>query len=149
MAEKEKQKFKIKNVSEYLDLGTLKEWLSFKGKTKTYFIDIDGVVVKNSAEYWEPYWGTTEGIAENVETIKKLHESGSQIIFVTTRKEEYRKITEEQLARLGLKYHSLVMGAYHTTRVLINDFANSNSYPSALAINIARDSNNLGDFIAK
>ena len=35
----------------------------------------------------------------------------------------------------------------HASRVLINDFSNSNPYPTSQAINLVRDSNNLGDYL--
>ena len=35
------------------------------------------------------------------------------------------------------------MGLPHTKRYLINDFTQSNPYPSAISINISRDSDNL------
>jgi len=142
-----KTKFKIKPVTGYVDLGTLNEWLLFKQKFRTYFIDIDGIIVKNGGEYLKPYWGTTEGINENIATINNLYDSGSQIILTTSRKEEYRKITEEQLKKYGVKYHQLIMGLFHSARVLINDFADTNPYPSAIAINIPRNSNDLNKFL--
>lgn len=138
-----KAKFKIKKISEYTDLGTIKEWMNYKNTQKTYFIDIDGVIVLNSGEFFKPYWGTSKGIMENVELIKKLYEEGNQIVLTTSRKEKYRKVTEKQLKKLGIEYHSIVMGLYHSQRILINDFTNSNPYPSAVAVNIPRDSNNL------
>src|SRR3989344_400201 len=128
------KKFKTKQASEYVDLGTIKEWVMYKEKFKTYFIDIDGVVVKNSAEYFKPYWGTTQGISENVAVIKELYARGNQIILTTTRKESYRKITEKQLKKVGVPYNMLIMELFHSGRVLINDFSNSNPYPSAVEI---------------
>jgi hypothetical protein len=128
-------------------LGTIKEWVLYKEKFKCYFVDIDGVIVKNSAEYFKPYWGTTPGIVENVAVIKELYDKGNQIILTTTRKESYRKITERQLKKIGINYHKLIMDLYHSGRVLINDFSNSNTYPSAIAINIPRDSNELAKFL--
>lgn len=139
--------FKTKFISEYLDLGTIKEWLDFKNTIKTYFIDIDGVLVENSGEYYRPFWGTSKPIKENIELVQKLYKSGNQIILVTSRKESYRKITLSQLRRNNLKFHKLIMGVYHSQRVIINDFASSNPYPCTVAINIPRDSNKLNEYI--
>lgn len=140
-------KFKTKTVSDYVDLGTIKEWIQYKNKAKTYFVDIDGVLVENGAEYWEPFWGETAGIRENIEIINKLYDEGNEIILTTSRKEAYREKTEEQLKREGLRYHRILMGLYHSPRVVVNDFSNSNPYPSARAINIPRNSNELDTFI--
>lgn len=142
-----KMKFKIKNVSDYLDSGTINEWLAYKNEIKTYFIDIDGIIVKNSGEYFKPYWGTTDGIEENINLIKDLYDRGNQIILVTSRREKYRKITIEQIKRLNLKYHRLIMGLFHSQRVLVNDFSNSNPYPSATAVNIPRDADELSRYL--
>jgi hypothetical protein len=39
------------------------------------------------------------------------------------------------------------MEANHSRRVVINDYANSNPYPSAVAINLKRDTDSLGEMI--
>lgn len=140
-------KFKIKNVSEYLDLGTVNEWTDYKNKIRTYFIDLDGIVVENGGEYFKPYWGTTKGLPENIKLIQDLYKQGNQIVIVTSRKKEYRKTTIEQLKKLNIKYHYLVMGLFHSQRVLINDFTNSNPCPSVVAVNIPRDSDELNKYI--
>ena len=49
------------------------------------------------------------------------------------------------LEQVGLRAHAVVMGA-RTQRVLINDFAASN-YPSARAVNIPRNGNDLANYI--
>jgi hypothetical protein len=51
------------------------------------------------------------------------------------------------LQELGFDNYNLVMGIHHAKRILINDFASSNPYPSAIAVNLVRDSDNLGDMI--
>jgi hypothetical protein len=142
-----KAKFKIKQISEYDDIGTYTEWIAFKEKTKAYFIDIDGVIVKNGGEFFKPYWGETEGIPENIEVINRLHAQGSQIILTTSRKEGYRKATEAQMKKFGVKYDMLVMGLMHSSRVLVNDFSLTNPFPSAEAVSLERDSNTLDRYI--
>lgn len=143
----EQAQFKIRFGSNYLDLGTVKDWLAYKNRVKTYFIDIDGIVVENSSEFFTPIWGTTRGILENINIINQLYNLGNQIVLTTSRKNSFRKVTIRQLKRYGVKYHKIIMDIYPTQRVLINDFANSNPYPSAIAINIQRDSNKLSDYI--
>lgn len=139
--------FFYKHGHNYKDWGTIKEWNSFKGQYKTYFIDIDGIVFKNGAQYFEPKWGETVHLEKNILIINKLIEAGNQIIFVTARTEEFRYITEKQLAELGIKYDYLIMNCLHSQRILINDFSTSNPYPSAVAINIKRDMDDLENYI--
>jgi hypothetical protein len=112
-------------------------------------VDVDGVVVNNSAEFFEPTWGTTGPIERNVEYINKLYEGGRvQIILVTSRKSYTRKVTEKQLKRVGLRYHKIVFGMLHAKRILINDYSNSNPYRSCDAINIKRDSSELPELLS-
>ena len=72
---------------------------------------------------------------------------GCKIIFTTSRLEKHRKVTQNVLDDLGFDGCDLIMGVHHTKRVLINDYANSNPYPTAVAVNIKRDSEDLGDLI--
>ena len=127
----------------YQDWGTLQDWLKYKEKISTYFIDIDGVLFENGAQYFEPYWGTTKPILENIEKVKELKRNGNYIIRTTSRTEEYRGVTEKQFKEFGLKYDQLVMGIGNGKRIIINDFSNSNPYPACLAINIERNKEDL------
>jgi len=48
---------------------------------------------------------------------------------------------------LEKKYDKLIMGLPHAKRIVINDFAASNIYPSCSAINLHRDTEKLREFI--
>lgn len=148
LIDKKKMIFKIKQIEEYLDLGTIKEWLQYKHNQKTYFIDIDGIIVKNSGEFSKPYWGTTKGLVDNIKIINRLYELGNYVILITSRKEKYRKVTLQQLKKVGVKYHQLIMNLNHSARVVINDFSHSNPFPAAISVNVPRDSDKLGDYIS-
>ena len=43
----------------------------------------------------------------------------------------------------NIRTHNIIMGLPHSQRVLVNDFADSNPFPSCVAINIPRNSENL------
>ncbi len=58
----------------------------------------------------------------------------------------YREQVLHILADVGIKPYAMVMGLNHAPRVLVNDFAPSNPYPSARAISFPRDSN-LGQYL--
>ncbi|MDR0919998.1 MAG: hypothetical protein LBM93_12280 [Oscillospiraceae bacterium] len=139
--------FMPKSVASYFDWGTIDEWKKYTKQFKVYFIDIDGVIFHNSAQYFSPIWGETEPIERNVNVIKALKAKGNQIILTTSRTEEFRKITETTLEENGIKYDFLLMGCMHGQRILVNDYSKSNPYPSAVAINIPRDSDFLENFI--
>jgi hypothetical protein len=134
--------------SNYVDWGTLKDWNRFKSGFGTVFIDLDGTLVENSGEYFEPVWGTTKGIRENIEAVNKLYESGKvQIIITTSRREESRELTLRQLQTEGVKYHQILFGLQHGKRIIINDYARTNPYKSCDAINIARNAGGLADML--
>ena len=136
------------DVKKYLDWGTIKEWNIYKAQYVTLFIDIDGTIVENSGEYFEPIWGTTKKIKENVEIINKLYDSGKvNIILTTSRKVFYKEITESQLKEENIKYHQIIFGLYHGKRIVINDYAPSNPYKSCDAINIKRNSTDLKEML--
>ena len=130
------------NVDKFTDVGTADDWFDYNNKP-TYFCDIDGTIVKSKWDYYEP----CEALWDNVSALLKEKQRGCKIVFTTSRPEKYRKITLDMLDELGFGSCSLIMGIHHSKRVLINDYANSNPYPTALAINIKRDSEDLGDLI--
>jgi len=137
-----------KEIKTYVDWGTFEQWQAYRQKFKTYLIDIDGVVFKSAAQFFKPRWKDAQPIESNVEVLKKLcDDKNTQVIFITSRAEEYRKITEEQLAKLGLKHDGLIMGCLHANRVIINDFSSTTKYPTCEAINIVRDSEDLHKYI--
>jgi len=136
------------HVAEYEDWGTLHDWDTYKRRFSTIFIDLDGILVQNSGEYFEPFWGTTGAIRENVEVVNALYDSGKvKIVITTTRKEKYRDVTIEQLKREGIKYHTIIFDLPHSKRVIINDYAKSNPYKSCDAINIKRNSADLKEML--
>lgn len=53
----------------------------------------------------------------------------------------------KQLKEHNVPYHNIIFGLPHCQRVIINDFNDSNLYPSAVAINLKRDNDDLHLFI--
>ncbi len=136
------------SVSNYLDWGTLEDWNQYRQQYCTLFIDLDGVLVENSAEYFQPFWGETGAIAPNVDAINRLYEAGyAEIVLTTSRSHEAEQITREQLARLGVKYNQILFGLLHARRILVNDYSPSNPYRSCDAINIQRNSSQLAEML--
>lgn len=141
--------FFIKNAKNYKDWGTSLEWLKFKNKIKTYFIDIDGVLFENGAQYFNPKWGTTNPLLKNIEVIKKLKSLGNYIVITTSRTEEFRESTIKQFKEVNLEYDQLIMGIGNGERIIINDYSNSNPFPSCNSINIKRNTEILNELIEK
>lgn len=140
--------FSGSRVSNYLDWGTLDDWNAYRQKYCTLFVDLDGVLVGNSAEYFQPFWGETDAIQQNIDAVNRLYDSGyAEIILTTSRIQDSEQMTYEQLKRTGVKYHRILFGLFHAKRIIINDYSDSNPYRSCDAVNIQRDSPQLKDML--
>lgn len=131
------------------DWGTVNDWRRYKEKFATVFVNLDGIVVLDSSKHFEPMWGTTEALRRNVVTINELHDSGRvRIIITTARGESFREATEEQLRKLGVQYHSVIMGLpYGCQQILINDFSKDTVYAAATAINTRTNDDRLDEML--
>lgn len=130
--------FAAREARNYVDWGTLEDWERYKEQFGTIFVDLDGVLVQNSGEFFRPIWGNTDRLTENVKKINSFY-SGCTIVITTSRSEAFREVTVDQLKRLGIRYHRIIFGLPHGRRYLINDFAPSNKCPTSVAINIPRN----------
>lgn len=128
----------------FKDWGTIKSWDNYKSNYKTIFCDLDGVLVENASVLMKPYIGESKPIDDNIKTINELYNSSTKYIVITTsRPETARKKTVLELKEKKIKYHQLIMGLPHAKRLLVNDFSETNSFPTAEAINIYRNSSDL------
>ncbi len=135
-------------VSGYVDWGTEKDWDLYKKQFATLFVDIDGCLVYNSGELTEPLWGSSTGIKENIGFLNKLRDTKKvQVILTTSRKSANKEQTFEQLKNLGIKYDQIIFDLFHTKRIIINDYAKTNKYPSCESINLKRDSSELQNLL--
>jgi len=136
-------------TTDFKDWGTLDSWNKYKSQYKCLFVDIDGTLITNSSHHFPPYTGSGEPIEDNIDLLAELHEQGkAKIILTTSRPERLRQLTIQELQTKGIPFDDLVMGLPHCQRIVINDFARSNPYPSCSAINIPRNENNLTEFLS-
>lgn len=119
------------------DWGTYDKWIAYRRNTKVYIFDLDGVIFKSSGPYGAKLWEYSTPIGGVVEKLRAIKKSGGYIIVLTSR--TYPK-TEEMLHGFGIPYDRYVSGIPSGPRILINDFAESNPYPTAESINTERDS---------
>lgn len=134
-------------ATSYNDWGTLLEWKEEQRRCRTYFVDVDGVILKNTGKYGKVNWDNNKTLLdENVACLKKLQDEGAQIIITTSRPEEYRDRLVKILNDAGIKPYAILMGMNHAARVVINDFAPTNPYPSGLAITLPRNAD-LKDYL--
>lgn len=77
----------------------------------TYFVDLDGTMADSS--HRNPY--THKGVLDDtpiwpvLTTVLLLRDAGAHIIFVTGRKDDGRKVTQEWLQNLGFNFEPLFM----------------------------------------
>ena len=144
------ESFKATKAVDYLDWGTLRAWREHFRSYSTVFVDIDGVLAENENKYAPKAsgWERFTPIEENMRVLLDGERAGRmKIVFTTSRTEAVRSHLEAHLTRAGFKSPEILMGLPHGRRVLINDFASTNQYPSATAINIQRNARNLEEYL--
>jgi len=129
-------------VENFVDVGVLQDWFDYNNKP-TYFCDIDGTVIETGFASYDKY----EPIQSNIDIMLREQARGCQIVFCTARSSKIEAETRTMLNKLGFTNYILLMNMNHAKRILINDYAPSNPYPTALAVNLRRNQDNLGDFI--
>ena len=135
-------------VEDYEDWGTLQAWEAYARTFKALFLDIDGTLVKNSGGYFKPIWGMQPPLPKTVAHLQALYAKGrTQIILTTSRPESFREVTEKQLKEHGIPYDQIIFGMFHAQRVLVNDFAKTNPFPAAVAINLRRDGDEIPEML--
>ena len=140
-------RFRCIMADEYEDWGTLAEWRKVQKRFRSYFVDVDGVLIKNCGKYGKVNWyNNKEIISENFEVLRQLQQKGAQIIICTSRTEECRGELEKLLNEQNIHPHAIIMGVNHAMRVMVNDFAPTNPYPSSMAITFPRNGH-LKDYI--
>ena len=96
--------------------------------------------MKNRGKYGKINWyNNDEIIPENMEVIRNLQNKGAQIVITTSRTEEFRPGLEKILKENRIRPYAILMGMNHAARVVINDFAPTNPYPSGIAITLPRN----------
>ena len=140
--------FKAYEAHGYEDWGTLQEWRAQQKRFSTLFCDLDGVLVKNVGRYGTERWeNSLEPLEQNLAALRRAHERGAEIVIVTARSAIYRSKIVDLLRRYGIEPHAVVTDCRHSHRILINDFASTNPYPSCSAISIPRNGD-LGAHLA-
>lgn len=132
--------FTLITADVFEDWGTLAEWQQSQKKHRTYFVDVDGIILKNSGKYGLVNWQNNKILLEeNVKTLLDLQQEGAQIVITTSRPEEYKTDLVNTLNSAGIFPYAVLTGLNHASRVIINDFAPTNPYPSSIAISIPRN----------
>lgn len=133
--------FRTREVSQYSDWGTISDWRQYLDEFQTLFVDIDGVLSYNMSPISiSKGWDTFDPIEDNLQVLlEKQYEGRTKIVFVTSRSSKYRETLIEKLHILGFTNFELLCDMPHCKRVLVNDYADTNCYPTALALNLPRN----------
>ena len=108
-------------------------------KNPTFFVDIDGTLVEYR-KFSELATAVLTPITEVVNYVNEQHKSGAVIIITTARPEIYRNYTINELEKIGVMYHQLVMDCGRGTRVILNDKDPENpELDRAVGINLTRN----------
>lgn len=143
------QIFNIILANNFEDWGTQEDWLDYLSKYSTLFVDLDGVCCINENPLSKNGgWNSFIPIKENISVLLSKQDTGKvKIVFTTSRSENYRDFISNELSRVGFKNFELITSLPHAKRILINDFSDTNVYPSAQSINLPRNSKDLEDYI--
>ena len=141
------ENFQIIEADNYIDWGTLQEYRDYTRAFYTLFCDVDGVLLYNGSKFGKKGW-CTEPIIENLEAISKIQKLGHLYLIITSsRPESEIEYISKRLAEYEVHPDKYVMGLPHAKRILINDYSQTNQYPTAISINIERDSKTLSNLI--
>ncbi|MBR4791790.1 MAG: hypothetical protein IK024_12940 [Treponema sp.] len=94
----------------------------------TWLLDLDGTIVKHNGYKIDGQDTLLEGAKVFLETIPP----DDMIIFITSRKKEYKNVTEEFLKTNQIRFNYIIFEAPYGERILIND-----NKPSGLQMGIA------------
>lgn len=104
----------------------------------TWILDLDGTIVKHNGYKID---GKDTFLPNAKEFLQNLP-VGDMLIFLTSRTEQEKEITEALLADNNINYHTIIYNVPYGERILIND-----KKPSGLttAIAISEDRDRFGD----
>ena len=100
----------------------------------TWILDLDGTVVRHNGYKIMGKDSFLPGAKEFLDCIPDK----DMIVFITSRTDEYRDVTERFLQNNGVRYDHIIFNAPYGERILIND-DKPNGLKTGIAINKKRD----------
>jgi len=100
----------------------------------TWFLDLDGTIVKHNGYKIDGHDTFLEGALEFLNSIPEE----DMVVFITSRREEYREITEKFLRDNGIRYDYIIFNAPYGERILVNDRKPS-GLATAMVVHMERD----------
>lgn len=108
-----------------------KENIVLSAMGHTWLLDLDGTIVKHNGYKTEGGDTFLEGAQD---FLRRIPEE-DMIVFITSRTEGEKELTESFLHKQGVRYNHIIYGAPYGERILVND-----RKPSGLKTAIAVDS---------
>lgn len=113
-------------------------------KSKTYFLDIDGTLIKHIGFFNREMPEQPELLDGVKEKLTEWMQDDSIIVITTARRESLREVTVRQLSKVGIHYDHLIMGCGSGERIIINDTKEGSDEPTAFAY-VAKRNTGLKD----
>jgi len=110
------------------------ENLTLSPLAHTWILDLDGTIVKHNGYKTDGHDTLLDGALEFLRNIPE----GDMVVFITSRMDEYKEITESFLTEHGIRYNHIIYNAPYGERVLINDRKPS-GLNTAIAVSLERD----------
>lgn len=107
-------------------------------KNPTLFVDIDGTLVKYR-KFSELSESVLTPIQDVIDFVNDHYDNGSVVVITTARPSSYELFTKQELEKIGVKYHQIIMNCGRGTRVILNDKDPENPIDRAVGINLVRD----------
>jgi len=100
----------------------------------TWILDLDGTIVKHNGYKLDGYDTLLDGALSFMQGIP----DDDMIVFITSRKTEQKKRTEDFLKENNIRHDHIIYNAPYGERVLIND-SKPSGLKTAVAVNVKRD----------
>jgi len=107
-------------------------------KNPTLFVDIDGTLVEYR-KFSELSESILTPIQDVIDFVNNHYDNGSVVMITTARPSNYELFTKQELEKIGVKYHQLIMDCGRGTRVILNDKDPENPIDRAVGINLDRN----------
>lgn len=133
----------------YEDWGTLEKWIDLRNTFGTVFIDIEGLIFESfDRTSVEPDWNSFIPIPSNVGALLDLENSDrATLVFLSSRPESARGIIADNLVKLGFRAPRILLDLPDAQGVLISCFSQESRYPSARAISLEKNRDNLKAYL--
>lgn len=109
---------------------------------KTWVFDLDGTLLKHNGYKSDGYDTLLDGVKEYISSIP----SEDKIVIMTSRTDEYKKMTVDFLAEQGVRYDDILFNMPMGERIIVNDRKPS-GLEMSVAINVDRDKFELPEII--